>query len=161
LSLPPPFWLDTNVFVEAKNRWYRFEIFPKFWDFLSEEIDNGSICSPKFVYDEIMKGKDKLTEWIRVRKNKGVCISADANVQLEYRKIAAHVLAKYPRNQYEEFLAGADGWLIATAIRFGGTVVTQESHSRKKKIRIPTICAAFNVQNTDIPGLLDHFKPKF
>ena len=161
MSLNQPFWLDANVFIEAKNRWYPFDRVPKFWAFLAAEIDAGSISCPKYVYDEIMQGKDQLAVWIRARKSKGLCIKADADVQVEYRKIVAYVSSKYPRNQYEEFLSGADPWLIAAAMRFGGTVVSQESTSRKSKIRIPTICGVFSVPCTDTPGMLDHFKPTF
>jgi len=161
LTFATPFWVDTNVFIEAKNRWYRFEMVPKFWAFLSAEIEAGSICCPKYVYDELVKGKDQLADWIRARKSKGLCIAADREVQAEFRKIAAYVSVKFPRNQYEEFLSGADPWVVASAMRFGGTVVTQESISRKRKIRIPTICSVFSVPWVDTPGMLDHFKPTF
>jgi Domain of unknown function (DUF4411) len=161
LKLTPPFWLDTNTFVEAKNRWYPFDRVPKFWAFLAKEIKDGSICSPKAVYDELMQGKDQVTTWVRTRKDDGLCVAADADVQTKYREIAAFVQSKYPRNQYEEFLSGADPWLIATAMRFGGTVVTQESDSRRKKIRIPTVCTEFSVPCTDTPGMLAHFNPVF
>ena len=157
----PPFWADTNTFVEAKNRWYRFEMVPKFWSFLSREIDNGSICCPKAVFDELVTGKDQLATWVRTRKDKGLCIQPTGNVQLAYRRIAAHVALRYRRNQYEEFLSGADPWLIASAMHFGGTVVTQESDSRKRKIRIPTVCLEFSVPCVDTPGMLAHFNPIF
>ena len=72
-------------------------------------------------------------------------------------KIADFVQSNYKRNQYEEFLVGADPWLIATAKCMGGTVITGESKSRKRKIRIPTICAEFGVPSAEIWAMVQHF----
>jgi hypothetical protein len=156
-----PFWLDANVFVEAANRYYKFDRVPKFWSFLSSEIQEGSICCPKAVYDELMPYKDHLTTWIRTRKDKGLCVRVTDDIQRHFSSVADHVVTKYPRHKSEEFLAGADPWIIAYALSVGGTVVTQESTSRKRKVRIPTVCQQFSVRVFDTFQMLDWFKPKF
>jgi hypothetical protein len=39
----------------------------------------------------------------------------------------------------------------------GGTIITGESKSRKKKIRVPTICDQFGVQYAEIWAMVQHF----
>jgi hypothetical protein len=156
-----PFWLDTNVFVEAKNRYYTFERVPKFWSFLSQQIEEGTVCSPNFVYDELVVYKDQLAVWIKTRKTKGLCVTTDGHIQAEYKKIADHVATNYTRPKSEEFLTGADPWVITCALHVGGTVVTQESTSRTKKVRIPTICKEFNVACIDTFQMLNYLNAKF
>jgi hypothetical protein len=156
-----PFWLDANVFVEAKNRYYKFERVPKFWSFLSAQIQVGSICSPKAVYDELMPYRDQLSAWVKTRKAKGLCVNPNDDIQSHFSRVANHVATKYPRHRSEEFLSGADPWVIAYSLHFGGTVVTQESTSRRKKVRIPTVCIEFDVRCIDTFEMLDWFKAKF
>jgi hypothetical protein len=160
-----PFWLDANVLIEAQNRWYPFELVPKFWGLLSEEIESGSICCPKAVFDEIVprkdqldnRVKDQLSVWVKTRKDDGLCVPPTDAIQAQFKLIADHVVANFSRHHYEEFLTVADPWLIATAKVIGGTVVTGESESRKKKIRIPSICRAFAIPCIDLPTMVRHF----
>lgn len=156
-----PFWLDTNVYVEAKNRYYTFERLPKFWSFLSGKLDEGSICSPKNVYDELMGYQDELAAWAKARKAKGLCVKTDGPVQSRLTVIGDFVVTNFPRFKSQEFLAGADPWVIACALHFGGTVVTQESASRRKKIRIPAVCKHFNVTCIDTFQMLDSLNAQF
>ena len=154
---PTPFWLDTNVYVEAANRYYTFERVPKFWSFSSGKIESGSICSPKSVYDELMPYKDRLSSWVKARKTKGLCVHEGDNIQREFSKVADHVTVTYPRHKSEEFLSGADPWIIACVLSVGGTVVTQESTSRRRKVRIPIVCGHFGVRFVDTFQMLEWF----
>jgi len=156
-----PFWLDTNVFVEAKNRYYTFERVPNFWSFLSQQLDEGTVCSPSFVYDELVIYKNHLATWVKARKRKGLCVTIDGHIQAEYKKIADHVATSYTQPKSEEFLTGADPWVVACALHAGGTVVTQESTSRTRKVRIPTICQHFNVACIDTFQMLNYLNAKF
>ena len=46
------FLLDTNVFIEPKNRFYPFDIVPGYWDLLEKELGGDSVQSIMKVYDE-------------------------------------------------------------------------------------------------------------
>lgn len=157
--LKPPFWLDANIYIECKNRWYKFDRVPKFWAFLSARIEDGSILSPKAVYDELVEYGDQLSKWVKSRKN-GIGVPPVNGVQDRYREISDYVMTSFPREKAEEFLSDADPWVIASAWHIGGTVVTHESTSRKRKIRIPVVCQKFGVPFTDIVAVLDHFDAK-
>jgi hypothetical protein len=140
------YWLDANVFIQAKNGPYAFTLVPQFWSFLSAQLELGVIRSSKMVYDEVIDGNDDLAGWFKQRKEKGLCHHVSQTVQQGYGPIANYVATKFKPHQAGEFLAGADGWLIAHAMTSDGFVVTQESdRSHKAKIKIPTICRVFGV----------------
>ncbi|WP_142950614.1 DUF4411 family protein, partial [Bacillus sp. AFS076308] len=63
----------------------------------------------------------------------------------------------------EEFLAGADPWLIAKAMTTGATVVTQEvlDLKTKRKFIIPNICQELNVPFLNTFELLHRLEAKF
>ena len=153
----PPFWLDSNSLIEAKDRWYPFELVPKFWEKLACGIENGSIICSHAVYRELTVGNDHLADFVRNRKVY-LNVPPDDCTFREMTKISDHVGGKYPRHQSEEFLTGADPWVIATAKCRGGTVITGESKSRKKKVRIPIICDQFEVPFAEIWAMVQHFK---
>lgn len=54
--------LDTNIFITAKNE-LPIDVYPSFWQALSQLAANGSFKSIKKVEDEIRKGKDELVDW--------------------------------------------------------------------------------------------------
>lgn len=57
--------LDTNVFVEAWNRYYSMDLCPKYWSILDELAQEGKIFSPIEVKREIEKIDDGLSQWIK------------------------------------------------------------------------------------------------
>jgi len=57
--------LDTNVFIEAKNRYYGFDFCPAFWNWLVLLGEKDRLASVKHVKDEIAKGEDELSHWIK------------------------------------------------------------------------------------------------
>ncbi len=63
----------------------------------------------------------------------------------------------------EEFLGGADPWLIAKAITTGATVVTHEVLNRevKRKFIIPNVCEMFGVPYMNTFELLNKLEARF
>lgn len=57
--------LDSNVLIEAKNRYYAFDIAPGFWAWLDHAHAQGPACSIEAVRDELLAGNDELAEWAR------------------------------------------------------------------------------------------------
>ena len=47
--------LDTNVFIEAKNRYYGFDFYPAFWDRIIAKSAEGKAFSIEKVGEEIEK----------------------------------------------------------------------------------------------------------
>lgn len=63
----------------------------------------------------------------------------------------------------EEFLSGADPWLIAKARVMGATVVTHEQHNpaARRKFLIPNVCQHFGVPCLDTFELLNQQAARF
>jgi hypothetical protein len=139
---------DTNVFIEAKNRYYAFDICPGFWDWMDYVVqaDAGSIV---MVCDELCRQGDHLAKWTKARKDYPWFLKVDdEDTQFAFAAVAAHVSkGQYTAAAQAKFLAGADPWLIAKAMVLGATVVTHEvlAPLAKKRVPIPNVCSQFSV----------------
>ncbi len=148
----PVHWLDTNTYIEAKNRYYSFDLAPGFWQWLDVSADTGLIRSPDAVRRELLKGKDDLAAWVKSRKPSGLFIRPDTRTQEAYRAVAEHVYNTYDQPNSQAFLSGADPWLVAHALSSSGIIVTHENlvGPTSRQTKIPNVCSHFNVQWTNI-----------
>lgn len=152
----PEYWIDTNVFIQAKNGPYAFDIAPGFWALLDEMTAEGRIASSTLVRDELLVGMDELAEWARERRATSMFIEPDLDTQVAFQEVAQHVSDRYDSNQAREFLAAADPWLIAHAIASGGKVVTQETRAgeNSQRVKIPNVCDFFGVESMNMDDML-------
>lgn len=159
------FWLDTDSLVRPHREFYRFVTVPKFWEFLEQKAKEGVIASSQFVLEELEKGKprkakpheskpdkdkpDKLLTWAKSQQDVLFQAPTDS-VQKIYAQIAESVEgnSKYGKHWVQEFLAGADPWIIAHAKALGGRVVTFEKppEPNSKRVKIPDVAAQFGVE---------------
>jgi len=148
----PEHWFDANVFIEPNKRYYSFALAPGYWTFLEQKGTEGVILSSTMVYDELVGDKeDDLAEWAKSQKDSGLFVEPDQAVQANFELIAAYVQANYVLQAVSEFLAGADPWIIAHARTYGGSVVTFETrNANRRKVKIPNVCDAFNVEVEDL-----------
>lgn len=158
--------LDANVFIEAKNFYYRFETFPTFWEWLDTEQESGNLASIHPIYEELAKGNDELSRWTKARKDSSWFLAVDdEQTQQYFAEFAGWVMAEpFKEAAKEEFLSGGDPWLIAKARTIEATVITHESlfdPKIKKKVKIPNVCEAFSVTYLDTFDLLNKLGAKF
>jgi len=141
--------LDSNTLIEAKNRYYNMKFCPGFWDWIASQNLVLEVASISLVGEELKKGNDELATW--AKDNAGLFIDVDDDAtQRAFAEIAELVAQKAPAMKVgaiEDFMAGADPWLIAKAIATDAVVVTHESFNAdiKKKFLIPNICKDFGV----------------
>jgi hypothetical protein len=156
----PRYWLDANVFIEAKNGPYAFDLAPGFWIALEASVQQGNLCSPMMVYDELADFDDELSEWAKKMKAAGLFVDPGEAVQALLREVADHVRATYQMAESASFLGKADPWLVAHAKFCGTTVVTREKlvGSNSLKAKIPNICAKFGVRSIDTFEMLRELK---
>ncbi|ANP84474.1 DUF4411 family protein [Rhizobium leguminosarum] len=140
--------LDSNIFIEAKNRYYAFDICPGFWEWMDNVCgtDVGTIVN---VRDELFEGKDDLAAWAKERRDAAWFLPVDdAATQGNFAAVVDAVAGGgYKDAAIEKFLAKADPWLIAKAITIGATIITHEviePHS-KRRVPIPNVCQVFGV----------------
>ena len=136
--------LDSDVFMQAKQRYYPFDVCPAFWDWLDREAAAGTVRSIQAVLTEIRAGADELTDWANDRADffpppdQPVVTSLSATAEwaqgADYEPAAVNV-----------FLEGADYYLVAHAHAHQYTVVTHEVADNSKKIKIPEACIGMDV----------------
>jgi hypothetical protein len=150
------YWIDSDVFIQAKNGPYGFDIAPGFWKHLEKSLRNGSICSSEMVYRELVGYNDYLAKWVKSQKGLGINIPICRAVEEHYTAIANYVYQEYDLPNCNVFLSGADGWSIAHALHSKGTVVSQESdrHPEAHKVRIPDVCDKFKVRCIHLVAML-------
>jgi hypothetical protein len=138
--------IDSNVFIEAKNRHYGFDFCPAFWDWLDEAHAAGRVLSVAAIRDELKSGADELAAWAIARE--GFFVEPDDDTLASLRELAAWATtAGYSNAAVAEFAGKGDYFLVGHAAAHGLTVVTHEvaSPGSKRKIKIPDACASMRV----------------
>ena len=140
--------LDTNVFIDAANAYYAFDLAPGYWDFLVQLFDSRHAVSIKSVYDELddASDDDPLKAW--AKQNKQHFLAPDSRVVSCYQRVSAWAIGNHQQSAVNEFLRVADSWIVAHALANQWVVVTHEKSAptSKKRIKIPDACAACGVE---------------
>jgi len=159
--------IDANVFIEAKNKYYHMAFCPAFWDWLLHGCEGGRLYSIHNIYQELINGNDELRTWAQANRQFFLAVS-DAQTQQNLAAVVAYVAeqqstAGMSAGAMDEFLRGADTWLIAKAMTTGATIVTHERLNLqcKRKFLIPNICSHFGVAYTDTFSLLHDLNASF
>jgi len=137
--------LDTNVFIQASNREYGFDVCPGFWDWLVEKNQSGLVASIKKVAEEIQKD-EPLVAWLKERGS-GFFREEDAMIE-KLQVVSRWTISKEYKNEaLQKFFRGADYYLIAYALAHDYIVVTHEVYSRNNKsIKIPNVCKGLRLR---------------
>lgn len=157
--------LDSNTLIEAKNRYYNMTVCPAYWDWILHSNGKSNVASIEMVATEIKKGGDDLATW--VGQNPGLFLpESDEATQESFGKVIEAIVAdveKMKPGAFEEFLIGADPWLIAKAKATGATVVTHETFNPAiiRKFTIPNICAKLGVPYMNTFQLLNQLDARF
>lgn len=156
---------DSNTLIEAKNRYYHMDICPGFWEWIIQENSENRIASIEMVRNELMEGNDALKDWVEDQKQLFIPES-DAPTQTVFAQVAGLVMKTAPsmkNGAAEDFLAGADPWLIAKAKTLDAVLVTQEHFdpNNKKKFLIPNLCRELGVTTINTFELLLAMEAQF
>lgn len=149
---------DTNTLLEAKNRYYGFDVCPAFWDWLVLERERGNVLSIEAVKDELEDpdaaqwAKDNLTFF-------------DPNDDSHVANVSNWVVAqpRFTQAAIQKFLSKADPRVISFAIANGHVVVTQEvpAPQSKKEVKIPDVCVALGANWKNSFQVLNELKARF
>lgn len=168
MSRKPPFYLDSDVFIAAKNAYYAFSICPGFWKSLIHHHGKDRVFSIDQVKREILAGRESedLVQWV---KND---LPAEFFLGTDEEKVVdayAEVMLWVQRNpQYSEpakakFATEADGWLVAYANVHKGIVVTNEQPqpNSRSRILLPDVCNHFKAEYRNTFFMLKELKIRF
>jgi hypothetical protein len=139
--------LDANVFIDAKNRYFAFDIVPAFWDWLVAQHQAGKAFTVQAVYDEVIGGGDDLAAWMKSQPASfRLAPTAADSASLAGVSTWAQTYG-FKAAAVSEFLQSADYFIVAQALTLGHTVVTHETPdpAAKKRVKIPDACVAVGV----------------
>ncbi len=152
MSTNRPYVLDSDVFIAAKNSYYAFAICPGFWDSLIHHQGVGNVCSIDKVRGELLLGRktEDLVMWVKNDLPPEFFIDTDEEAVADaYGQVMLWVQrnGQYYDFAKAKFATGADGWLVSHAMVNNVMVVTNEQPApdSKKEIKLPDVCAQFNV----------------
>jgi predicted nucleic acid-binding protein len=144
--------VDANILIDAKNRYYAFDIAPGFWAWLDQAHRNEQVISIDAVRDELLAGHDELADWAKARRD--FFLPADQLTVQNFAPLSTWAASQnYKPAALQEFTRDqADFALIAHAAGHGDIVVTNEQPrpDSRKKVKIPDACAAMGVRTADI-----------
>lgn len=141
--------LDTNIFIDAKNRYYHPKVCPGFWDWLVQANAAGTVFSIERVYSELTEdSKDELAAWaIEHAESFFLPVDEDAIPSLGSLAAWANAHQRYSAAAKATFLDSADYYLVAQALAGGHTVVTNErSADSIHRVKVPDACIAHKVK---------------
>jgi hypothetical protein len=148
--------LDANIFIEAKNRYYAFDLCPGFWDSLIHHFSIGNLESIDRVGKELSDGDDILSDWKKMISS--LFVSTNNKLVIEaYGDIIKWALSQdYKESAKSDFAKGVDAWVIAHAKANNATVVTHEASAPNsiKRIKIPDVCKHFGIRYTNTFDML-------
>ena len=140
--------LDSNVFIQAKNEYYGFNICPGFWQWLLQQNSAGLVYSIEQVHQELTAGSDQLVEWINRYCDENFFMQHSLATEQALRLVTRWAYSQdYTGVAIRKFLKCADCHLAAHAIAGGHTIVTLEILSNSKNhIKIPNVCKVFGIK---------------
>lgn len=149
---------DTNIFVESKKN-TPMDVWPSLWSALANLINSGMVFSIDLVKDEIERGGDELTDWIKVNAPKSFFLTPDSYVigkLSETINWAMHSPIGYTKSAINDYVDVADSSLVATAAAKGMVLVTFEKSNpqRRNRIMIPDACNAIGVRCCNLNSAL-------
>lgn len=140
--------IDSDVFIDAKNRHYGFDIVPAFWTWVEQQHRVERVFTVQRVADEVLAGADELAAWMNAQPA-SFRLSARPDEQPFLQTVSQWATgAGYQPAAVATFLQAGDYFLVAQALARGFTVVTQETPDpvvSRKRIKIPDACKAVGV----------------
>ena len=140
--------LDANVLITANNDYYPLGRVPEFWEWLVECGNRQQVKIPVEMYEEIVKGDDNLTRWLKGNRD---ALLLDENVD---EKLVARVTESgYAPDLSDEELEqlGRDPFLIAYALgdperRLVVTTEVSKPKRQRANRHIPDVCQDLGVR---------------
>lgn len=148
--------LDSNIYINFYDRYYRKEFFPTFWS------NFVSILNSKVVIPDVVVSENYQDPWFRewLKSNYKQQLLNHKNFVMDWVEIIQHVQqSQYYKDSALNSEKGwakeniADPWLIAIAKRNQYTIVTDEvknvnlnSNNPSKNAKIPDVCEQLGIR---------------
>ncbi len=154
--------LDTNVLIEAWQKYYSPKFCPDYWELLNEFGAKEKFFIPEMVYEEITRTEDNLSQWLKASKIP--IYKTDQDVT----KCLQDIYSKDPLHKFlvdnTKARSLADPWVIAHAMKEKATVVTKEEKVTalsSRRIKIPNVCENMRIRWINDFQLIEELNIKF
>jgi hypothetical protein len=156
--------LDADTLIDAKNRYYSFEVAPGFWEWLERASAEGKVASVAKVREELNGHDDELSEW--AGRQEEFFLAEDVETVAAMRSLSAWAMSgerRYTEAAKHAFLRKGDYYLIGAALAHGHVVVTNEisQPESRKRVKIPDVCAAMDVRCLTLFAMLRNERARF
>ncbi|ALG85900.1 DUF4411 family protein [Gordonia phthalatica] len=148
--------VDANVLIEAKNRYYAFDLAPGFWDWIDHAHQQNLVCSIDAVYTELTVGTDALATWAERRPT--FFRPIDEATTRHFAPLTQWATSTgFTPAALSKFTGdNTDYLLIAYAREHDHVVVTHEisQPTARKRVLIPDACHAMGVHTVNTFDML-------
>jgi len=136
--------VDSNVLIEAKNRYYAFDIAPGFWEWLEGAHAAGEVGSIEAVRKELAEWAKANTAFFETIDQATTAHFPALTAWAASRPFTPAALAAFTGNQ-------ADYQLVAHARGHNHVLVTHElpEPNSRKRVKIPDACTAIGATYMD------------
>ena len=152
------FLLDTDVLIAAKNLYYPLDRVPQFWIWILHHATLGRIKIPTKVIDEILRGIDELSQWVKSNR-----VKLELDEEVDEQDWSTMLTQGYGYSsvqaaQQDLVEQRADPFLIAQALfdKSVRRVVTLERATadpmnlpNPMNRKIPTVCDLLGIKHLD------------
>lgn len=140
--------IDASSIISQKpSEQHDRRIYRSIWDNIERLIGEGVIFTSSEIESEVQD--DSLIAWIN--SNKLIVVPLEDDIQLFVKDI----LKKNPKLvDIKNMKSSGDAFLIATALKYGATVISEEN--KKKLYGIPAVCKNMGIQCYNINELCEH-----
>ncbi len=145
--------LDTNIYINFYDRYYRFDYFPSFWSRL-QSVLNKEIVLPDIVIQENYQD-ETFRDWLSLNFNGAIykhkeCSDIWGEVIQHIAKCNFYSEKALTNDKSWAREKIADGWLIAIAKKENLTIVSSETRNYNLNEKQPN-------QSPKIPDIADDF----
>ncbi len=139
MLIKPPYRyiIDTcSILSQKSNEPYRRTVYKTLWDNIDLMVQNKIIITCSAIKDEIED--EEIITWLQFNK----CEILDADIEIQ--RNVARIVNEHPELlNFANMKSSGDAFLIATAMKYEISIITEESKGKLKKI--PKICEAYDI----------------
>lgn len=147
---PYRFIIDAcSIISQNQNSTYPRQIHIGLWEAIDELVKKHEIVTCRQIATEVSSGKndDLSKQWV---SSSGIVILEEDRLVQEKVKEVVNATPKLLRFKTSRNSSG-DPFIIATAMEYGLTIVTEEN--QRSPIKIPQVAARFNIKSVSINEL--------
>lgn len=145
IESPRIYCVDTSVFIQSYIYRHPPHVFPSLWNRVADLVAQGRFVSPRKVLDEIKVKDDVLHKWAKAQT--GIFQPPSFYIDAQVTVIAGRWAEFFLRDTRKH---EADPFVVAMALRFGYTVLSEERGGNDAEPRIPHMCKTFGVPHVNM-----------